>query len=100
MSGGSWDYAHRQFEDVATRLQSEKCPKRRALGNLIDAIANAMHAIEWVDSGDCSPPHDDEAIAAVFASCGGGMSVQMLKVLTEEARALVIELNQAADGAE
>lgn len=54
MSGGSWDYLCYKIEDAAQRLQSSKNPTRKAFGNHLKLIADAMHDIEWVDSADKS----------------------------------------------
>lgn len=72
MSGGSHDYAYREIERfIAEEEQEEWCSdvdqalRRRFIAHL-KLVAKAMQAIEWVDSGDCSPPHDAEAILRVL----------------------------------
>ena len=62
MSGGSWDYFYRSLDDVSERLIVSKDPLRRAFGKHLKECAKAMQAIEWVDSNDCSPPDDSDAI--------------------------------------
>lgn len=76
MSGGSWDYVFGKFEDIAQCLLDDRCwdsdkklelderqkEARHRLGVKIQAIGKALHAIEWVDSYDCSTPHDVNAI--------------------------------------
>ncbi len=88
MSGGSWDYVSNKFEDVADRLEGERCPLRKALAAKIRPIARAMHAIEWNDSGD---GHDgeQELIEAVL-----GLSAEkiILTSLIEDARKVRDEL--------
>jgi hypothetical protein len=64
MSGGSFQYAYMKFADVASQLQKDRNPLRKALGKHIELIADAMHDIEWVDSGDYSAGKDLEAIKA------------------------------------
>ena len=55
MSGGSWDYFYGRLGDVASRLQCERDPLRKAFGLHLQKCAKALHDIEWVDSQDCSP---------------------------------------------
>lgn len=78
MSGGSYDYAYRRVEEFADALENgvtgDGMSRPTGFANSLDRlgfaahlrkVANAMKAIEWVDSGDCSPPHDTHAIHAV-----------------------------------
>lgn len=74
MSGGSHDYAYekvdafielildRSWGDGAVRLT----PLRRLFIRHLKLVSAAMKAVEWVDSGDCSSPHDDMAIRRVL----------------------------------
>lgn len=55
MSGGSWEYAHEKVRDVAERLLAEDYPPRIALGRALLRFAEALHDIEWEDSGDYGP---------------------------------------------
>ena len=91
MSGGSWDYAFYKFEDVAVRLTEQKCPSRRALGEHLFKIADAMKAIEWVDSGDTSPPTDTDAIRKVFEN---DYAQREMEVLLTDARSLIAQLKE------
>ena len=52
MSGGSWDYAYCKISEVSDRLRCEKDPLRRALGEKMRQYSEALHDIEWNDSGD------------------------------------------------
>ena len=70
MSGGSWDYFYGRLEDVASRLQCERDPLRKAFGAHLQKCAKALHDIEWVDSCDYSPGDEVEAIKAVLGSDG------------------------------
>ena len=70
MSGGSWDYAYCQIDDVADRLIKEKDPFRVALGKQMQLQAIALKAIEWVDSGDCTYPYEIEPIKKALAFNG------------------------------
>lgn len=96
MSGGSWRYIYREFEDVADRLKESDAPERRVLGDLIELIARAMHDIEWVDSGDFR--RGDE-VAAIRACLAPGAE---LAVLIEDAHraadALADALARAEEG--
>lgn len=76
MSGGAYDYA---FEKVlyfaealenSERLDGQALPQpnghdRIGFAAHLRKVAAAMRAIEWVDSGDSSPPEDALAIHAV-----------------------------------
>lgn len=86
MSGGSYQYAYREVERFADALEAretydrswldvsdETIKKRLAFAAHLRMVAAAMQAIEWVESGDCSEPHDADAIDAVLppAEAGG-----------------------------
>lgn len=62
MSGGSWEYFYCKLEEVADRMKCETNPNRKAFGALLKKCADAMHDIEWVDSGDSSPGDEDASI--------------------------------------
>ena len=68
MSGGAYGYAYRALEEfieaqeVAEFPDEINIPVRREFAKHLRLVADAMHAVEWVDSGDCSPPHDADAI--------------------------------------
>lgn len=77
MSGGSYLYAYRTVEDFAEAIEANRTLDGRDLLELnskdrvgfarhLRRVAAAMQAIEWVDSSDCSPPHDTEAIKAAL----------------------------------
>lgn len=67
MSGGSWNYIYRQFEETAEQLKRSDRPERVALGELVERVALAMHQIEWVDSGD---RNKGEELAAIQIAIG------------------------------
>jgi hypothetical protein len=67
MSGGSWDYLYRRVEDAADRLRCSNDPLRRALGAHLHDVAEALHAIEWVDSADYTPEQEIEPIRKVIS---------------------------------
>jgi len=66
MSGGSYNYAYCKVQDMADSLINQKEPFRQAFGKHLQEVAKAMKAVEWVDSCDCSYPHDLEAIEKVL----------------------------------
>jgi hypothetical protein len=80
MSGGAYAYAFETVECFADALEAgmtfgdvhdarptDHANDHARLGFAVHLrnVAAAMKAIEWVDSGDCSPPHDTEAIGMV-----------------------------------
>jgi hypothetical protein len=67
MSGGSWDYFYLRLEEVASRLQCERDPLRKAFGSHLQKCAKALHDIEWVDSSDYEPGEDVETVRAALA---------------------------------
>ena len=70
MSGGSWDYFYGRLEEVASRLQCERDPLRKAFGSHLQKCAKALHDIEWVDSCDCLPGDEVKAIKAALGPDG------------------------------
>lgn len=79
MSGGSYRYAHLQLEDLATALEeqrtldgdktkttSEAEEMRAIFARLLKRVADAMHAIERVDSYDYGPGDEVNEIRGVF----------------------------------
>ncbi len=85
MSGGSWDYFCYKMEEVADRLCNEKQPERKAFGKQMRLFAKAMHAIEWVDSSDSSPPEDTDAIKKAL---GKNACAMILSEVINEAKAI------------
>lgn len=61
MSGGSMDYLYQQVQAAEFK---ENTPERRAFRKHLDLVAEALHDIEWVDSGDYGYGDDTEAIMA------------------------------------
>lgn len=64
MSGGSYDYAYHFVRDMAEEIlvREKTFELRRAFARHMLDVADAMHAIEWVDSGDFSPGDEVAAI--------------------------------------
>ena len=92
MSGGSWDYFYGRLEEVASRLQCERDPLRKAFGSHLQKCAKALHDIEWVDSQDCSPGDEVNAIKAVLGSDGPGL---VLSESRKQAEAALEQLKAA-----
>lgn len=68
MSGGSYDYLYIKIENVAESLRYLNQNKfRSAFQKILYLLADAMHDIEWVDSGDMSPGDENEAIEKLLA---------------------------------
>lgn len=92
MSGGSWDYFYGRLEDVAERLQCERDPLRKAFGLHLQKCAKALHDIEWVDSCDCSPGDEVNAIKAVLGTDGPAL---VLSESRKQAEAALEQLKAA-----
>ena len=68
MSGGALDYAQYKLDEIARQiLQRASTPLERALAAHIDKVGKAVHALEWVWSGDTSPGSEEAAIRAVVS---------------------------------
>ena len=65
---GRWYYFYGRLEDFASRMQGESDPLRKAFGSHLQKCAKALHDIEWVDSCDCSPGDEVNAIKAVLGT--------------------------------
>jgi len=89
MSGGSWDYFCYKMQDAGERLLREKDPYRRALGEKMLLFADAMHDIEWVDSGDWGP---GDEIPAIKKALGEGAPSLAFNKLLGDAEKLIAEL--------
>ena len=67
MSGGSYDYAYIKVSDLADQIfKYSKDPLRIAFAKHLLKVAEAMHDIEWVDSGDYGEGRDVDAIKAAL----------------------------------
>ncbi len=91
MSGGSWDYFCYKLTEVAEQLQQDKDALRRAFGDHLVKCADAMHAIEWVDSGDFGRDDDREPIAAAL---GDNARALELEVVKRDARKLIEQMTE------
>jgi hypothetical protein len=69
MSGGSYDYAYARVQDMASSmLNRDASPLRVAFARHLKKVADAMQAVEWVDSCDSARGDEDEPIRACIAS--------------------------------
>lgn len=97
MSGGSWDYYYQHLEDVAERLQRSNDALRVAFGKHLILCSRAMKDIEWVDSSDCSPGDEHEAIRKAL---GKGWKQEVLSAARERAKQELERLREVVDGCE
>lgn len=65
MSGGSMNYLYSKIECDATFERNT--PERQAFADHLQKVAQALHDIEWVDSGDYGPGDENEAICACLS---------------------------------
>lgn len=84
MSGGSMNYIYSRLEQDAIFTQST--PERRAFAKHIGKVVKALKDIEWVDSWDCAPGDEDEAIRDCLAP---GDTLRAAVEMAEEAMAAV-----------
>ena len=92
MSGGSWEYFYARLDDVATRLCSSRDPLRRAFGKHLEKCSEALHDIEWVDSGDYGI--GDEA-KAIKVALGKDSPALVLEESRKHAEAALEQLKSA-----
>ena len=83
MSGGSMNYLYAKLDDAEF---SQNTPERKAFATHLKLVVNALHDIEWVDSGDYGEGRENKAIRA----CLGAGAV--LETAIETARKAIDEL--------
>ena len=84
MSGGSLDYAYCKVEDIASSILSRaETPLHKAFAKHLQMVASALHDLEWVWSGDCSPGDEEKSIRKIITR------TDELKSATEDARKLI-----------
>lgn len=83
MSGGHYEYAYHHIENLAANLELSQerhdawgdlipparqvwDPYRVRFKQLLELVAKAAYAVEWVDSQDSGPGDDHQAIQDVF----------------------------------
>lgn len=74
MSGGSYDYISFKIQEIEIR-NPDYNPRRIVFQKLLSLVAEAMHDIEWVDSGDTCPGDEHAAIDACFALIGADPTI-------------------------
>lgn len=65
MSGGSHNYAFRHVDEFDA-CSYHSTPLRAAFNVHLRKVAEAMRAVEWVDSCDCLPGQEEKAIRDVL----------------------------------
>lgn len=86
MSGGSHNYSYHVVEEMGRALLRSPEPYRKAFGKHLLDVAEAMHDVEWVDSGDMSDGQDKETIMNCITSS------YVLESLVTDAQMMVDEL--------
>ena len=92
MSGGSMEYLSFKVEDASFR---EDTPERKAFRAHLRKVAEAMHKIEWNDSGD-GADGESEAIRACIGD--GSVLDTAIDQAHEAAKVLRAELERACAG--
>lgn len=93
MSGGSYNYAYMQIEQMAADLRLTT-PLRRAFQRHLFLVSKACREIEWVDSGDGGK---DEA--AMRLCLGVAADMLILGETLETAKTALAELQAAIEAA-
>ena len=71
MSGGELDYVYLKVLDACGTIeQRARTPLHVALVKHLRKVADALHNLEWVWSGDMSPGDEDETIRALVGVHG------------------------------
>lgn len=92
MSGGSYDYAYSRVQDFVDRLVTrERTAVRKAFRVHLVAVAEAMRAIEWEDSGDTGPERTEQAIRRAL---GGQYEGLLLSAIEAEHKRLGEEIEK------
>ncbi len=95
MSGGSLDYICFKVEEAASSIRSRAtCAEHRAFAAHLAKVAEALHDIEWVFSGDTRTPREIPAIMAVISKS------EVIEASLESARAARDELTALIANAE
>lgn len=87
MSGGSYDYVYNRIQEI--ELRNKDNPRRATFQKLLYLVAEAMHDIEWVDSGDCSPGDENKSIDAVFNFLKGDSDTKKKSIAFEAIKNIV-----------
>jgi hypothetical protein len=94
MSGGSLDYACHEMAEIGRRVSARaQTPLHRAFATHLEAVALALHDLEWMLSGDIGEGAEVDAIKACI---GANAEFQQLIVEARQAgEALANALLQA-----
>ena len=91
MSGGSMDYLCYKVENVATDLIESKSIERVAFGQHLLLVSEALHDIEWADSGDTAAGSEICAIKKVV------LREDLLNIAREAAEKALLDLRNLLD---
>ena len=69
MSGGAYDYSYYHVLNIARDIETKNNTRRKAFKKLLSLVADALHDIEWVDSGDFGVGDEHKAIDSCFSYC-------------------------------
>ena len=88
MSGGYWNYDQNRLRDFGETLEADEDATLAATGKHLVAIADVLHAIDWIRSGDTSSERLSDHIAALQGMIGAGYVrdeklVKALKAIAE-----------------
>ena len=93
MSGGSYNYAYKSVSAMAYRLEDSGNLHRVTFGKHLHLVAEAMHAVEWVESCAWGPGDEDKAIDACLTRS------KVLAVERERLETIVSQLEKAIGSA-
>lgn len=92
MSGGSYDYFFGRVNEFNTQLRyNANTPLRKAFLKLMINVADAVHDIEWVDSGDYGEGDEDKAIKKCL---GADWKAKSIEAMLEEIEQMVEQVNK------
>jgi hypothetical protein len=96
MSGGSLDYFYSRVRDIAETIsayQSPALPEHLAFAKHLNLVADALHDLEWVWSGDISPGDEMPALHKVISKA------DVLDAAVSQAETAAKNLNDALEKA-
>jgi len=81
MSGGSLEYAYHKINDIISLMEerSELSISQKIFVEHLKDVSEALHAIEWVFSGDYSTGDDEEYIRKVISANYDELEIDILK---------------------
>ena len=94
MSGGSMDYLYSKIYDECDKLDTSKNALRVAFSIHLRTCADALHDIEWVDSGDYA---DGDEYDAIRKALGPEWKKAVIGAAEDRARAELKRLQEAID---